>query len=375
MASKDIKLLLALIVVILLGLLVAGSIFIFVIWKQNEKIEKMPIWKNISVVDYGINDVYIGSKECQGFYFYNPALIFVSPERPIVLLRTAAHIDSKFINAAKKVALSRKESLALTEFVKHHRLKCGDSFLVSLINKNLFPLSHPLPFDSIPNAGYEDPRLFWFRERVWVICHFRFLDTRSKISGKMVIWPLDQPQENCILKCNSMKQCEKNWMPFEVDGELYVTYTLYPTHRVLHVDTTTGFCRDIASTHVRFDFIYNDVGGGAPPVRLNQHLFLGLGHTRSWHLKFGPLNIVRKNFFYLMEATHPYKIIMVTKEHHFWKTWRDQSVSIEFVSALTRDPEDPNKMIVGMGINDLTFKFIKIDLQQILDQMMPVLNR
>ena len=138
--------------------------------------------------------------------------------------------------------------------------------------------------------GFEDPRVFLDEETVYI--------TANACSGndcKVEIWLLTLSKDALILAFQHDERAikplttvrlvrplthasrdEKNWMPFIVDGELYLVYSISP-HVVLRCDTNTGVCTEFSNTT-------NTLAGyglrGGSQIRKYQGVYYGLIHKK-----------------------------------------------------------------------------------------------
>ena len=211
------------------------------------------------------------------------------------------------------------------------------------------------------NQGIQDARLFTFRGGIWIYGHFR-----GYLGGCMhipIIIPVTEhlkPSNMIRLSTKNMQEQEKNWMPFDVNGELYFVYSISP-HIILKCDVSTGWCQKVYSTdNIRNDEIMSKhVGGGTPAVRIlfkDEIFFLSLAHTRQ---NSGP--VVRKNFFYVFRAVPPFDIIMVGSEFDVMEFYHP----IEFGSGLLIS-KDKKRVIISSGISDCYSVICEYNLTDVL---------
>jgi hypothetical protein len=159
---------------------------------------------------------------------------------------------------------------------------------------------------------------------------------------------------------------EKNWMPFEVNNELYFVYSISP-HIILKCDIKTGNCpRVYSSNNIKnHEIMAYPLGGGAPAVRFTmkgESFFLTIAHTR--HRKGEP--IMRKNFFYVFRSVAPFEIIMIGSQFDIM----DPYEFIEFGSGLLLS-KDEKKVIISCGISDCYSVICEYNLDDILSSMKP----
>ena len=215
------------------------------------------------------------------------------------------------------------------------------------------------------SLGIEDPRLFRFRNSLWLYGHFRGsfpTDPEKKCTHIPVIVKLSRLDHVIRLHTKSMKWMEKNWMPFEYQGDLYFVYEISP-HIILSCDTTTGECIPV----YRSDNLsrHRHLGGGAPAALFHykgKPYFLSVAHTRE-----NTPRIIRKNFFYIFRGQPPFDIILVGKEFDVMDDHRD----IEFGSGvlLSHDKKD---IILSSGVSDCYSVISRYSLQEVMSKMTQV---
>ena len=71
---------------------------------------------------------------------------------------------------------------------------------------------------------------------------------------------------------------EKNWVPFDYEGNLLMAYSLFP-HRILRPNLGTGSCETIASTFRELHWKWGALRGGTPALILNDDEYLAFFHS------------------------------------------------------------------------------------------------
>jgi hypothetical protein len=154
-----------------------------------------------------------------------------------------------------------------------------------------------------PLIGIEDVRLFRVGARIAVVANGN--------GDKTGAWPLFGALENDTLLLKTAaapyRPPQKNWMPFEFEGQLYLEHSVIP-HRILSADIVTGQCIESQFTDCPFDLDKSMLHGGAPPLRLGQH-FLGVANYQDlyWFM-----DRYYSAVFYLFEARAPFRIRKIT---------------------------------------------------------------
>ena len=101
---------------------------------------------------------------------------------------------------------------------------------------------------------------------------------------------------------------QKNWMPFEYDKCLFLEYSIQP-HVILSFDPDSAECTEAYCTALEWGAFPNYLHGGAPPLRLNDDYFLGVGNSQ--HLYWFQDRYYAA-VFYLFEAKPPFRVVKAT---------------------------------------------------------------
>jgi hypothetical protein len=232
--------------------------------------------------------------------------------------------------------------------------------------------------------GFEDGRFFTLRNETYIYTHYRGYRNQKFIHSP-VIFKLSEPDQVIFLNYFWMSKFDKNWMPFEYQGKLYLEYTVSP-HTILQCNEISGDCNHVFET-AAFSFPFSDeIGGGSPSILVSisnsssslghKQAFLGLAHTRGLEYSneqgYFP---VRKNFFYLFEADEPFEVLASTSPFDA----ESELNKIEFGSgmALRRDDgvDGVDWIWLGYGVNDCYSSLSKIRLDTILNKMTINLNK
>jgi predicted GH43/DUF377 family glycosyl hydrolase len=155
-----------------------------------------------------------------------------------------------------------------------------------------------------------------------------------------------------------MSEFEKNWMPFEYNGELYFEYSIHP-RIIIRCNTSTGECEKVYSQQF-INPLKKHIGGGAPAQLVNvknKKYFLSIAHTRE-----NSPRTVRKNFFYLFNAEPPFNVIGMSDE---FSVESDEN-NIEFASGIV---VVNSEVIVSLGIQDCYSVLAYFDLNTVIERI------
>jgi len=137
---------------------------------------------------------------------------------------------------------------------------------------------------------------------------------RARRYKNVMLARLYSPYREIKLKYAKRTTSEGNWLPFEHEGQLYVSYSLCP-HRVLAVDPATGVCTPAFVTR-RGGCDPSERGSasgtryfGDAPVR-NNATVLGLDHFKSE-------GAVYTHFFFVRADSPPFAILRTSVRFRF----------------------------------------------------------
>lgn len=223
-------------------------------------------------------------------------------------------------------------------------------------------------------GGIEDPRLFCFNNEDWVMANCLGSEQQPDVCvNAMCIFKLLDPHQTFRILATPLnvqpEQRQKNWSPFEHNGDLYCEYSINP-HIILKIDTNTGLTEEKYRTgSINDDIVADDsLRGGAPPILITnfetdtidpevkpqnpKNFYLGVGHTRisatSDYL----------HFFYIFEASPPFKIIKLSSEFKI-----DGMERIQFVSGLSLEG---NMVHISYGVDDCYNRISTFDIKDII---------
>ena len=171
-------------------------------------------------------------------------------------------------------------------------------------------------FHNIQANGIEDPRLFIFQSKKWVIGNcLGSLDQSDPCINAMCLFKVSDPENTFRIiippKGVDPLQRQKNWSPFEWNGKLLCEYSIVP-HVILEIDSKTGMTEEIYRTGLSDTKITEETSlrGGTCPILIShnsQLFYLGMGHIR-----IGATSDYF-HFFYTFEITPPFTINKISR--------------------------------------------------------------
>jgi len=293
------------------------------------------------------------------FHVFNPSII-MDNNRLLVISRL-----SSVSNCLPHTNNIYKRNDILNESTNMFKYKDSSSLLLKWYDDS--PLDYTIfnnyktDANNISTLGLEDPRLFHFKNEIWVYAHYRGVQQNTFIHNP-IIFPINNPNNIIYLKLDGMSDTEKNWMPFEYNEELYFEYSICP-RIIIKCDINTGLCTQIYK-QIYINPLNKEVGGGAPSVKIGD-IFIGVAHTRENIINNYQKLIIRKNFFYIFQSKPPFNILGMSPVFDI----ESSNNNIEFVSGLiVKD----NSVILSVGIQDCYSILVEYDINEILNNINPI---
>lgn len=182
------------------------------------------------------------------------------------------------------------------------------------------------------------------------------------------------------LKLNTkLHRTEINWIPIDVNGELYYTYSLDPL-RVMKCDKTTGDCRFIyeqAGTQEHpFTYSSDHLRGGTPWVLYKYPYYIGVAHNVI--VTISPQdNFSVYNANLVVLCVDPWKIVYVSGNLDFNGKWllsapviRSQTILLPFFYPSGLILRNPDVIDVSGHLNDANGHIVRMSgIKSIMDQV------
>ncbi len=212
--------------------------------------------------------------------------------------------------------------------------------------------------------GLEDCRLFEFDGSRWFTC--TTADTNPTGNRQISLCRLEKnpsgeiaPVEDLIpLIGPDLNRCEKNWLPFVLDGRLFIVYSCGP-FQLFEPDLDTGVCRSVLSNDYDFDF--SRFRGSAAPIRFDGG-FLMLVHETVHFYDHTRCYLHR---FVFLDSQ--FRIEKISKPFTF------QHQGVEFCCSMTLDAAG-EKLILPIGIEDREAYLCLINTDAVRNLLEPLPN-
>ena len=265
-------------------------------------------------------------------------------------------------------------------------------FGVVWLNDNFEPVGTPqifeLPFNNpILFSKQQDPRLIAVNNRMFILYNNILENVTHREMRRMFIVELfcdDQgvfttSDPECLehFEGENDNRYEKNWVPFEYNDELLLSYSIIP-HRILRPVLGTNLCVTLENTKKPFKWDWGVPRGGTQAMRDGDH-YIAFFH--SWIDTPTLQTEGRKITHYIMgaytfEAKPPFALIATSSDPivannfyapPFYKTWKP--LRCVFPAGLLLDKDH---IWVSYGRQDHECWVMKIDKQKLLNSLTPV---
>ena len=166
-----------------------------------------------------------------------------------------------------------------------------------------------------------------------------------------------------------LQKTEINWIPIDVNGELYYTYSLDPL-RGMKCDKATGDCRFIyeqpGSQSYPFTYTSDHLRGGTPWILYKYPYYIGVAHnvvvTKSPRDNFSVYNA---NLVVL--SVDPWRLVYVSANLDFNSNWllsapvvRNQTIILPFFYPSGIILRNPDVIDVSGHLNDASGHIVRI---------------
>jgi predicted GH43/DUF377 family glycosyl hydrolase len=245
------------------------------------------------------------------------------------------------------------------------------------LDKDFKPASK---WQSILGDRTYDPRLLKVNNEIFMIyCSARKDDKHSMVSSQLNLCKIKISGDNALvehnvsLKVPFQKKWEKNWVPFESEGNLFMEYQISP-HIVIQVDTQSGFCSNLdyrggSLCKGRIKWPFGLIRGGTPALVVDNS-YLGFFHSSLYD------SITNTHTYYVgaytFMQTYPFALEKISFEpffsYDFYSTPKNEKTSSNVVFPGGYVIKE-DKIFLCYGENDDAIKIMKIDKENLYKNM------
>jgi predicted GH43/DUF377 family glycosyl hydrolase len=167
---------------------------------------------------------------------------------------------------------------------------------VVLLDDNFEPISTPqlvktrFGASKTPSQS-EDPRLFSYRGRIFLIYNDNFENTnpnywqrRDMFIAELLFtdkrFKISAPLKLIYEEKYNTQFWQKNWIPFEWDGCLLLSYSFIP-HEILYANLANGNCYKCYESTAQISWEFGKLRGSTPPLLVDGE-YLGFFHSATY---------------------------------------------------------------------------------------------
>lgn len=284
-----------------------------------------------------------------------------------------------------------KGSLLMSFRTYDERTGATNPFGLIWLDESFTPVGNPqlfeLPFKNpVLQSKQQDPRLISVGERLFLVYNNILESVIHREMRRMflveIFWEGDhftasEPRVLEHFEGENDNRYEKNWVPFEYNGQLHLSYSIIP-HRVFRPQPETNSCETLYSTKKTFKWDWGMPRGGTQAIVDGDH-YLAFFH--SWIDTPTVQSSGKKITHYVMgaytfDARPPFSLIAASPEPivadnfyqpPFYKTWKP--LRCVFPAGLLIDGDT---LWVAYGRQDHEVWITKIDKKRLLDSLVPI---
>lgn len=232
----------------------------------------------------------------------------------------------------------------------------------------------------------QDPRLIRVGEKIYIV-YANLIDgiavpkIRRVCLGELIFdgesFYIDEPDIITDFPGENPLRFEKNWVPFEYNGELLLSQTINP-HIVLRPYLGTDACEMVASTEAQIDWPWGMLRGGTTALHIGDR-YLSIFHSTIEIKTDHSLGKKISHYFmgaYTFSDTPPFQLTaispnpIVARGFYYgplYNTWKP--LRCVFPGGYVIDEEF---LWVAYGRQDHEIWIIQIDKKQLLESLIPV---
>ncbi len=313
-------------------------------YTQNLNARFQPIETELPLIQAGMEERY---------HPMNPSIQKTENGYKLILRAVNyTQMGAKIFNTIDAAGIFRSKNFFIDYDKEFHLLAKQE--IVENLQRNKFPAFNV--------EGLEDCRLFAFQDRTWFTC--TTCDTNPVGDRQISLCLLDQKPVGDIVAVETLtplmgpdlSRCEKNWLPFIKDGELFVIYS-YDPFVVYKPDPQTGECK--LALYRKPDHDFSRFRGSAAPIAFDDG-YLVLVHEVCILPDYYRCYLHR--FLYLDQNL---KIIRQSRPFTFMHQ------GVEYCCSMTID-HSGKQLILPIGIEDREAYLCFVDLDTVRKLLLPL---
>lgn len=267
------------------------------------------------------------------FYPFNPSIVS-TPTGFKVICRTSNY----FLNSAGRMVTTHPQCIVQT---CNFLLELDDDLSITRtkeIVEKVKRYEHPTQFQ-----GLEDPRLFIYKKELWFTC--TTWDTQVEQIPRITLCHLNKDYEVDFLlplEGPNPRRQEKNWIPFEENGEIQLIY-LYSPLLIYTPDLETGICK--LSIRRTTPSNWGNLRGSGGIIPKDDGIII-MVHE----IIYNPNRIYLHRLLWLSDSYTEARL-----SEPFYFTY----LGVEFASGMTEDPVTGD-LIITCGLKDMEAVIIRV---------------
>lgn len=287
-----------------------------------------------------------------------------------------------------------KDYLLLSFRVRDSRLVSTFQIGLVLLDDNFNPINSPQILDvrshtPLSPRKEQDPRLLYVKGQLYLVYSndIKELDGIKYETRRVFVARLTHDGEKfvadtpeCLFRFEGEREnrWEKNWVPFDYNGNLLLAYSVNP-HRVFQYLQGTGSCETLASTKGKINWRWGYLRGGTPALQINEDHYLSFFHSSI------PLSTVHSNgvemlhYFmgaYVFKKTPPFSVTHISPEPIVAKNFYAGPAYKTFKPLRVVFPGgfilDDQYIWIAYGRQDHEIWIVKLDKKGLLDSLVSV---
>lgn len=263
---------------------------------------------------------------------------------------------------AQNYSMIDPEEKEITVKTRNYLLEYDKNFhLLSqkeIIDGKSLQFRHP-PYSLI--IGLEDSRIFYNENALWATCTAQ--DLNEFHVPQIALYRLSKEPSNdqqilldhfVLVQGPDSKRCEKNWLPFVKDGQIYAIYS-YDPFVVFKIDSLSGQIKEVINRKQKKDF--SSFRGSGGPIPFDDG-YLVMVHYVTYD----------QGRFYFHRFLYMDKDFNITQMSRPF-TFKNQRV--EYCCGMTADHSN-SQIVISIGIEDRQAFLAMIDFDKVRAQLLPI---
>ncbi|MFH1254759.1 MAG: hypothetical protein V1646_05015 [bacterium] len=227
----------------------------------------------------------------------------------------------------------------------------------------------------------QDPRLININNRLYMVYNNfqvgRMLIAEIHFDNNSIF--LDNPECLLYFENANPNRIEKNWVPFEYDNQLLLSYSISP-HKIFLPIEGTETCKTYAYSHNNILWNWGEIRGGTPALLVDGRYLAFFHSSKCMRSNYSNGENIQHYFMgaYTFEPHQPFNITHIspnpiicddfyTGEDYAGKTWKPLRVVFPMGFVF-----DDDYIWISYGKQDFECWIVKLDKNKLLNSLVPV---